>query len=196
MRVLVTGGAGYIGSHVVRALLEGGHEVVVLDDLSTGHRQLIAANGVPLVEGDVGDRAALDRALPGCDAVVHVAGKALVPESVRDPGPYFRVNAEAGRAILEAMRAHGVLRIVFSSTCAVYGVPPSLPIREDTPKAPLSPYGASKLAFEYVLEAYARAHGLLPLALRYFNVAGAHAKGDIGELHQPETHLIPNVLRA
>lgn len=196
MRVLVTGGAGYIGSHVVRALLEAGHEVAVLDDLSTGHRALVERNGVPLFEGDLGDRAVLDRALPGCDAVVHVAGKALVPESVRDPGPYFRVNAEAGRALLEAMLAHDVRRIVFSSTCAVYGVPERLPIREDFPRRPLSPYGASKLAFEHVLEAYAHAFGVLPLALRYFNVAGAHRSGDLGELHDPETHLIPNVLRA
>lgn len=196
MRVLVTGGAGYIGSHVVRALLEAGHAVVVVDDLSTGHRALVERNGVPLVEGDAGDRTALDRALPGCDAVVHVAGKALVPESVRDPGPYFRVNAEVGRALLEAMLAHGVRRVVFSSTCAVYGVPERLPISEDTPTRPMSPYGASKLAFEHVLDAYGRAFDVLPLALRYFNVAGAHAKGDIGEWHDPETHLLPNVLRA
>jgi UDP-glucose-4-epimerase GalE len=196
MRVLVTGGAGYIGSHVVRALREADHDVAVLDDLSTGHRALIAANEVPLFEGDVGDRALLDRALAGCDAVIHVAGKALVPESVRDPAPYFRVNAEAGRVLLDAMLARGVRRIVFSSTCAVYGVPDALPIGEDTPRRPLSPYGASKLAFEFVLDAYARAHGVLPMALRYFNVAGAHARGDIGELHEPETHLIPNVLRA
>lgn len=196
MRVLVTGGAGYIGSHVVRALLEAGHDVVVVDDLSTGHRELVTRNEVRLFEGDLGDRATLDAALPGCDAVIHVAGKALVPESVRDPGPYFRVNAEAGRALLEAMRAHDVGRVVFSSTCAVYGVPERLPLREDAPRRPLSPYGASKLAFEQVLEAYAHAFGLLPLALRYFNVAGAHARGDLGELHEPETHLIPNVLRA
>jgi UDP-glucose-4-epimerase GalE len=196
MRVLVTGGAGYIGSHVVRALLEAEHEVRVVDDLSTGHRALVERNGVPLHLGDCGDRAVLDAALPGCDAVVHVAGKALVPESVRDPGPYFRVNCEAGRAILEAMRAHGVRRLVFSSTCAVYGLPDALPITEETPRRPISPYGASKLAFEHVLEAYAAAHGIAALALRYFNVAGAHPKGDLGELHHPETHLIPNVLRA
>jgi len=196
MRVLVTGGAGYIGSHIVRALREADHDVAVLDDLSTGHRELIAKNDVTLFEGDVGDRALLDRALAGRDAVIHVAGKALVPESVRDPAPYFRVNAEAGRVLLDAMVARGVKRIVFSSTCAVYGIPDVLPISEDTPKRPLSPYGASKLAFEYVLDAYAGAHGVLPIALRYFNVAGAHSKGDIGELHEPETHLIPNVLRA
>src|SRR4051812_44007458 len=118
MRALVTGGAGYIGSHVVRALLEAGHQAVVLDDLSTGHRELVQRNGVPLVEGDCGDRAVVLRALEGCDTVVHVAGKALVPESVRDPGPYFRVNSEAGRTLLEAMRARDVKRIVFSSTCA------------------------------------------------------------------------------
>jgi UDP-glucose-4-epimerase GalE len=196
MRALVTGGAGYIGSHVVRALREAGHEARVVDDLSTGHRELAQRNGVELIEGDLGDRRVLDRALPGCDAVVHIAGKALVPESVRDPGPYFYVNAEAGRALLEAMLAHDVKRIVFSSTCAVYGVPDSLPLREEMPRRPISPYGASKLAFEHILEAYAQAFGVRALALRYFNVAGAHAKGDLGELHEPETHLIPNVIRA
>lgn len=201
MNVLVTGGAGYIGSHVVRALLRAGHRVAVLDDLSTGHRELVERNGVPLYEGHVGDpavlAAALDRGATGqpVEAVIHVAGRALAPESVRDPAPYFRVNVTGPIALLDAMRARGVGRMVFSSTCAVYGVPPALPIREDCPRAPISPYGSSKLAFEYALEAY-RAHGIRGLALRYFNVAGAAPDGDLGELHEPETHLVPNLLRA
>jgi UDP-glucose-4-epimerase GalE len=198
MHVLVTGGAGYIGSHVVRALLRAGHTAVVLDDLSTGHAELIARNDVPLVEGDVGDRAALRRIFSQrpVDAVIHVAGKALAPESVRDPAQYFLTNVSGPVAMLEAMRAARVQRLVFSSTCAVYGVPDALPIREECPRRPISPYGSSKLAFEFALEAWRPAYGLRALALRYFNVAGASAEGDLGELHDPETHLVPNLLQA
>ncbi len=198
MRVLVTGGAGYIGSHVVRALSREGHEPLVLDDLSTGHRALAARTGAELVEGDLLDEAALERAFEGrgLDAVIHVAGRALVGESVRDPAPYFRVNAQAGLNLLEAMRRHGVTRIVFSSTCAVYGVPEQVPIAESCPRQPVNPYGASKLAFEHMLSSYARAYGFKALALRYFNVAGASTDGDLGELHDPETHLVPRLLQA
>ncbi|MEZ6187976.1 MAG: UDP-glucose 4-epimerase GalE [Planctomycetota bacterium] len=198
MRVLVTGGAGYIGSHVVRALRHHGHDVVVLDDLSTGHAAFVERNGVPLVEGDVGDRGALRRAFTEfgrIEAVLHIAGKALAPESVRDPQPYFHTNVAGPIRMLELMRELGVRRIVFSSTCAVYGTPPSLPITETCPRVPISPYGTSKLAFEFALEAY-RAYGLRALPLRYFNVAGASDDGLFGELHDPETHLIPNLLKA
>lgn len=198
MHVLVTGGAGYIGSHVVRALKRAGHSVIVLDDLSTGHAELIAANDVPLVEGDVGDRGALREVFSGrpVDAVIHVAGRALAPESVRDPARYFQGNVTGPLGLLEAMRAARVTRLVFSSTCAVYGVPDRLPITEACPRRPISPYGSSKLAFEFALEAWRPAYGLKALALRYFNVAGASAEGDLGELHDPETHLIPNLLLA
>ena len=196
MRVLVTGGAGYIGPHIVRALQSRGHTVAVVDDLSTGHRDHLERLGVAWTEGDLRDTAVVDRAFTehSPEAVVHVAGKALAPESVVDPGPYFHVNTVAGLHLLDAMRRHDVRRIVFSSTCAVYGQPQTLPIREDTPKAPISPYGESKLAFEYALHAYAHAHGIRRLALRYFNVAGA--SDEFGERHDPETHLIPNLLRA
>jgi UDP-glucose 4-epimerase len=198
MHVLVTGGAGYIGSHVVRALRAAGHTAVVVDDLSTGHRESVEGReGVSLVVGDLADPALLD-AVFGAEqvsAVVHIAGKALAPESVRDPWPYYRVNTLAGLTLLEAMRRHAVQRLVFSSTCAVYGTPPEVPVTEDTPKVPISPYGHSKWAFETALQAY-RAYGLLPLALRYFNVAGASSDGSLGEVHDPETHLIPNLLRA
>tara|TARA_R110002072_G_scaffold110139_1_gene237629 strand:+ start:12908 stop:13882 length:975 start_codon:yes stop_codon:yes gene_type:complete len=198
MHILVTGGAGYIGSHVVRALLQAGHSVVVLDDLSTGHRELLAGlHGVTLVEGDLGNPNLLAQAfdLFPVAAVVHIAGKALVSQSMSDPASYYRVNTTAGLELLDAMRDRGVRRIVFSSTCAVYGTPDERPVTEGARKKPESPYGDSKWAFETALQAY-RAYGLQPIALRYFNVAGACADGSAGELHIPETHLIPNLLLA
>jgi UDP-glucose-4-epimerase GalE len=195
MRVLVTGGAGYVGSVSVEALVAAGHDVVVLDDLSKGHREAIAP-GARLVEGSYGD-AGLLRALLGetpVDAVLHCAARSLVGESVADPALYYRENVAGGVTLLEALREAGVRRLVFSSTAAVYGTPASVPIREDAVHAPINPYGETKRAFEGALRWYAGAYGLRSVSLRYFNVAGASARN--GEVHDPETHLVPNVLAA
>lgn len=192
MRVLVTGAAGYIGSHVARALEESGHEAVRLDDLSTGHESLAA--GRPLLRVSLHDRRRLAQALRGCEAVAHLAGSALVPESVAKPELYWRNNLGAGLSLVEEMLGQGIPRLVFSSTCAVYGVPANVPIDEDAPHAPVSPYGASKAAFERVLADVGAAHDLRSISFRFFNAAGAHEAGDIGEIHDPETHLIPIVL--
>jgi len=192
MKVLVTGAAGYIGSHVALALEEAGHEVAQIDDLSTGHE--INLRGRPCVRASLADRATLRGALSGCDAVAHLAGSALVPESVRRPEAYWRNNLANGLVLVEEMLAAGVGRLVFSSTCAVYGLPARVPISEDLPLQPVTPYGASKAAFERVLADCGAAHGLRSVALRYFNAAGCHESGEIGELHDPETHLLPNVL--
>ena len=194
MKVLVTGAAGYIGSHVARALEEAGHAVVRFDDLSTGDERNLG--GRDCVVASVLDREALLGALEGCQAVAHLAGAALVPESVREPEKYWRINLAGGLSLVEAMREAGVPSIVFSSTCAVYGVPETVPIPEDSPHRPITPYGASKAAFERVLADCHAAHGLRAAIFRYFNAAGAHGDGDIGEIHDPETHLIPNVLGA
>jgi UDP-glucose-4-epimerase GalE len=194
MRVLVTGAAGYIGSHVARALQEGGHEVVRLDRLSTGRKDL--AGGEPLVRASILDAGRVREALQGCDAVAHLAGSALVSESVAKPIDYWRNNLVGGLVLAEEMVAAGVKSLVFASTCAVYGIPHQVPIDEDAPKAPISPYGQSKLAFERLLADVRTAHGLRSVSLRFFNAAGAHERGDIGELHDPETHIIPLVLRA
>lgn len=194
----MTGGAGYVGSHVVRALQQAGHTPLVLDDLSTGHISLIERNEVELVAGDIRDRAFLDQVFSAhaLDAVVHMAARALVAESVRDPAEYFSVNTHGGYELLEAMRRHSVWRLVFSSSATVYGVQEAAPIPERCPREPVNPYGASKLAFEQMALSYARAFGFKVLALRYFNVAGASADADLGEIHDPETHLVPNLLRA
>jgi UDP-glucose-4-epimerase GalE len=190
VKVLVTGGAGYIGSHAVRELREAGHAVAVLDDLSYGHREAVPGD-VPLIDADLADAAALRRGLEGADAVIHFAGLLTVAESVRDPASYYRVNVVKGLALLDAMIAAGVRRIVFSSTCAVYGVPVRIPIDEGHPQEPINAYGATKRAFERVLMDYARAGLLRAVALRYFNAAGCHPDGSLGEDHDPEVHLIP-----
>ncbi len=195
MRVLVTGGAGYVGSVSVEALVAAGHEVLVLDDLSKGHRSAVVA-GARLVEGSYGDRAGLRELLAATrvDAVLHCAARSLVGESVADPALYYRENVAGGVNLLEGLREAGVRRLVFSSTAAVYGVPASIPIREDAALAPINPYGETKRTFEGALRWYAAAYGLRSISLRYFNVAGASGRN--GEVHEPETHLIPNVLAA
>jgi UDP-arabinose 4-epimerase len=194
--ILVTGGAGYVGSHACKALAEAGYRPVVYDNLSRGHAD--AVRWGPLVEGDLHDRSRLAEAMRahGIGAVMHFAAFAYVGESVTDPEIYYTNNVGGTLALLGAMRDAAVDLLVFSSTCAVYGVPEAVPIRETTAKAPLNPYGETKLAIERTLPWYAGAYGLKYLALRYFNAAGADPGGEIGEDHDPETHLIPLVLRA
>jgi UDP-glucose-4-epimerase GalE len=192
--VLVVGGAGYIGSHAARALKHVGHEVIVFDNLSTGYESLAA--GFELVRGDVLDAAALARVLPRADAIMHFAAHAYVGESVTNPRKYFHNNVEGGLSLLNAALDAGVKKIIFSSTCAVYGDPAKVPIEENTPRQPVNPYGMTKLVFELALEAYGRAYDFRYASLRYFNAAGADESGEIGELHEPETHLIPLALRA
>lgn len=194
MVVLVIGGAGYIGSHTARALRRAGHEVIIFDNLSTGHEFLAA--GFELVKGDVLDAAALKRVLAHADAIMHFAAHAYVGESVRNPRKYFRNNVEGGLSLLNAALDAGVKQIIFSSTCAVYGEPAKVPIEENAPRLPVNPYGVSKLFFERALDAYDVAYGLRFASLRYFNAAGADESGEIGELHDPETHLIPLALGA
>jgi len=195
VRVLVTGGAGYVGSVSVEALLAAGHEVVVLDDLSTGHRGALPS-AVAAVEGSVTGAVILREILERqrSEAVLHCAARSLVGESLADPAGYYRDNVGGGLTLLEAMRATGVRRLVFSSSAAVYGEPASAPVTEDAPLQPISPYGETKRAFEAMLEWYGRAYGLRSISLRYFNAAGASASN--GEDHDPETHLIPNVVAA
>lgn len=196
MKVLVCGGAGYIGSHMVRQLLAYGHEVVVFDNLSTGHREAIS--GVPLVVGDLRDAVALRELFAGhsFDAVIHFCARSLVGESVNKPYAYYENNVSGTLNLLQAMREAHVAKLVFSSTAAVFGNPLKVPIDETHPTHPINPYGASKLMVERMLADAALAYGLRSVALRYFNAAGADALADIGESHTPETHLIPNVLRA
>ena len=195
MRVLVTGGAGYVGSVSVEALVAAGHDVLVLDDLSRGHRDALPG-GVRLVEGSYGDPVIVGQLMANTpiDAVLHCAARSLVGESVSDPALYYRENVAGGVAFLEVLREAGVRRLVFSSTAAVYGTPASVPIREDAVLAPINPYGETKRTFEGALRWYAAAYGLRSVSLRYFNVAGASGRN--GEVHAPETHLIPNVLAA
>jgi UDP-glucose 4-epimerase len=193
MRVLVTGGAGYIGSVVIEALLAASHDVVAYDDLSTGHRDAVIPPA-RLVEGALHDPVALGAALRGVDAVIHMAARALVGESVAIPAAYYETNVIGGLALLEAMRAAGVGLLVFSSSAAVYGAAEKQPIDEADPVLPTNPYGETKLAFERALGWYGLAYGLRATSLRYFNAAGATDRS--GERHAHETHLIPLVLRA
>jgi UDP-glucose-4-epimerase GalE len=195
-RVLVTGGAGYIGSYTAKVLASEGIEPIVLDNLTTGHRRSIQWG--PFVHGDVGDRDLVRRVLRDwrVDGVVHFAASAYVGESVRKPRPYFRNNVANTLTLVEEMLDAGVSRIVFSSTCATYGIPATLPIVEDHLQWPVNPYGDSKLFVERVLRAFGDAYGLSWVALRYFNAAGADPEGALGEDHDPETHLIPLVIQA
>jgi len=195
MKVLVTGGAGYVGGVSVDAILAAGHDVVVLDDLTTGHAAAVPS-AARLVRGSYGDEAATRDLLvtEGVDAILHCAARSLVGESVVNPAKYYIDNVAGGIALLEAARAAGVRRIVFSSTAAVYGVPASTPIREDAPLAPINTYGETKRTFEGALRWYSGAYGFRAVILRYFNVAGATER--LGEVHRPESHLIPNALLA
>ena len=195
-KILVTGGAGYIGAHACKALAKAGYEPVAYDNLVYGHRE--AVRWGPLVEGDVGDRGRVAATIRqhAIGAVMHFAAFAYVGESVEKPEKYFQNNVVNTLAMLEAMRDCGVERIVFSSTCATYGLPETMPIREETPQRPVNPYGETKLMIERALYWYGIAHGLRSVALRYFNAAGADPDGEVGEDHQPETHLIPLILDA
>jgi len=194
--VLVTGGAGYVGSHTCKALAHSGYFPVTLDTLARGHSS--AVRWGPLINGDVADRAVLDKAIVMHKpiAILHFAGFAYVSESVSNPGLYFRNNTCASLTLLEAMRDHEIDTLVFSSTCATYGVPMHLPIQESDAQRPVSPYGASKLMVEQILNAFDAAHGLRSAILRYFNAAGSDPSGEIGWHHEPDTRLIPRALMA
>ena len=196
--ILVVGGAGYIGSHTVRQLVDNGKNVVVLDNLVYGHRDAIVDKNVVFVEGDLGDRAVLDELFSSHDigAVMHFAAYAYVGESVTEPSKYYHNNLAAPLVLLDAMRAHGVDIFIFSSTCATYGNPQYMPLDENHPQNPINPYGASKLMLERVLADFSHAYNLKYAALRYFNASGCSLDGKIGEDHNPETHLIPLVLEA
>ncbi|WP_297992130.1 UDP-glucose 4-epimerase GalE [uncultured Anoxybacillus sp.] len=193
--ILVVGGAGYIGSHVVKELVET-KPVVVLDNLSTGHRHLVDKRAV-FVHGDLGDRATLVRIFEKypIDAVMHFAANSLVGESVVEPMKYYKNNVAATLTLLETMMEYGIKRFIFSSTAAVYGIPNVDLITEDCPTNPINPYGRSKLMIEHMLSDFASAYDLRYVVLRYFNAAGAHESGDIGEDHHPETHIIPLILQ-
>ena len=209
MKVLVTGGAGYVGSHTALELMRAGHEVVVFDNFLRGRRAATDAlsevaraehdrpDGITVIEGDLTNYDAIEDALrsDAFDAVMHFAGVAFVSESMRDPGLYYTVNTAGGLNLLNAMKATRCRRLIMSSTCAVYGVPTELPIAEDAARAPVNPYGESKLCFETMMSSWADAYGFKTLALRYFNAAGCEAGGRLGELRNPETRLIPSVLR-
>lgn len=194
MDVLVVGGAGYIGSHTARMLRRRGHGVIIYDNLSTGHAFL--AEGFELIQGEIADIRKLRFALERVQAVMHFAAHAYVGESVENPRKYFHNNVEGGLALLNTALEAGVRSFVFSSSCTVYGEPARTPITEDMPTHPVNPYGLTKLFLENALEAYDRAYGFRSARLRYFNAAGADESGGIGELHDPETHLIPLILAA
>jgi UDP-glucose 4-epimerase len=196
VQVLIVGGAGYIGSHMVHMLLERGHGTVVLDNLATGYRDAVL--GGELVVADLADAAALEALFSShrFDAVMHFASFIQVGESVRDPAKYYRNNLAHTLTLLEAMQRHGVGRFIFSSTAAIFGEPEYVPIDEQHPRRPINPYGFSKLAVERVLSDFDHAYGMRSVCLRYFNAAGADPQARIGERHEPETHLIPLVLQA
>lgn len=195
MRVLVVGGAGYIGSHMVKMARGAGVDVVVLDDLSGGHRESVG--DTPLHVGDIGDVAFVDAVLAQArpDAVMHFASFIQVGESVADPAKYYRNNFTATQVLLDGMRRHDVCRFIFSSTAAIFGDPRYVPIDEAHPREPINPYGRSKWMVEQLLEDFDAAYGLKSVALRYFNAAGADPEGMLGECHEPETHLIPLILQ-
>ena len=197
--ILVTGGAGYIGSHAVKALIGAGYEVIVLDNLVYGHRELVEeVLKVELIVGDISDRPLLDKlfASRNIAAVMHFSAYAYVGESVTDPAKYYRNNVIGTITLLEAMIAFSIKQFVFSSTCATYGVPHTVPITEDHPQNPINPYGATKLMVERILQDFDIAYGLKSVYFRYFNAAGADPAGLLGEDHNPETHLLPLVLMA
>jgi UDP-glucose 4-epimerase len=197
MRVLVTGGTGYIGSTAVEILLTQGFEISILDDCSMGHADTVPS-GVRFVNGSLLNVSEVAEALTGCDAVVHFAGKSLVGESVEKPDLYHSVNVNGTRILLDEMRKQSITKIVFSSSAATYGEPKSVPILETSETIPTNPYGATKLAIDHMITSEAAAHGISAASLRYFNVAGAlkAKRGWLAERHNPETHLIPNVLRS
>ncbi len=194
MAVLVVGGAGYIGSHAAHVLRRKGYDVIIYDDLSTGHKVL--AEGFELVVGDIADSAKIAKLLSRCDSVMHFAAHAYVGESVQNPKKYFHNNVTSALTLLDTVMESRVRKFIFSSTCAVYGNPVKVPITESNPRQPVNPYGATKLAFENALEAYGRAYGLRFVSFRYFNAAGADESGNVGEMHEPETHLIPLIFQA
>ncbi|MGC1645226.1 MAG: UDP-glucose 4-epimerase GalE [Candidatus Sulfotelmatobacter sp.] len=194
LSVLVVGGAGYIGSHAARELRRRGHNAIIYDNLCTGHQYL--AEGFELIVGDISDAAKLNSVLQRVDAVMHFAAHAYVGESVSNPRKYFQNNVADALSLLNAVIDSGVRKFIFSSTCATYGIPELVPITEKTPRLPINPYGATKLAFENALEAYGHAYGLHFVSFRYFNAAGADESGEIGEVHVPETHLIPSAFEA
>jgi len=196
MRILVSGGAGYIGSHTCKALAQAGYTPITFDNLVYGHTW--AVRWGPFEEGDISDRSRLDDVIVRYQpsAIMHFAAYAYVGESVQNPGKYYRNNVAGSLTLLEAARDHGIDKLIFSSTCATYGVPKTVPIREDHPQRPINPYGTSKLMIERILQDFDQAHGLRSISLRYFNAAGADPDGEIGEAHDPETHLIPLVLDA
>ena len=196
VKILVTGGAGYIGSHTCKALAEAGYTPVVLDNLSTGHRW--AVKWGPLIVGDVADRGKVEHLVKEFDvrAVIHFAAHAYVGESLQQPQKYFDNNVTKTLALLDTLLKVGISNIVFSSSCATYGIPQKLPITEDHAQEPINPYGTSKLFVEKILYWYEKIHGMQYVNLRYFNAAGADPEGEIGEDHSPETHLIPLVIAA
>lgn len=196
MKVLVTGGAGYIGSHAVRQLKRSGHQTVVLDNLVFGHAEFVSPD--ELITGDLSDTVLLQKTFKEnrFDAVMHFAAYAYVGESVENPAKYYRNNVASTLNLLDAMIAHGVKRFIFSSTCATYGLPETVPITETHPQQPINPYGMTKWMVEKILKDFDRAYGLKSVCLRYFNAAGADPEGGIGEDHSPETHLIPLVFDA